>query len=202
MRIQSDGSNTSFLESTLSWWRSFDKNTIWQLSAGLTYFVHIQVTAQINGIGSPPVQISPVSSRIYPNARHVSEKYQKAQNKPPKGQNITSFSLLFLSVSFTWIYKEEEATSHHQFEPPFRSVSFSSSFRETDVVNLFFGLRFAKITVGSLFLHISLIYFKTGGNWRFWNWICFPQTNDLVGLTIGSFSVKIHEPFICNIPVN
>ena len=138
MRIQSDGSNTSFLESTLSWWRSFDKNTIWQLSAGLTYFVHIQVTAQINGIGSPPVQISPVSSRIYPNARHVSEKYQKAHNKPPKGQNITSFSLLFLSVSFTWIYKEEEATSHHQFEPPFRSVSFSSSFRETDVGSLYF----------------------------------------------------------------
>lgn len=40
--------------------------------------------------------------------------------------------------------KKKPQPSHHQFEPPFRSVSFSPSFRETDVANLFFGLRFAK----------------------------------------------------------
>ena len=33
--------------------------------------------------------------------------------------------------------KKKPQPSHHQFEPPFRSVSFSPSFRETDVANLF-----------------------------------------------------------------
>ena len=44
------------------------------------------------GTGSPSVQISPISSYFYPDARHVPKKYPKAQNKPPKKKTNLLFS--------------------------------------------------------------------------------------------------------------
>lgn len=35
---------------------------------------------------------------FYPDARHVSEKYPKAQNNPPKGENITTFNTIFIAL--------------------------------------------------------------------------------------------------------